>query len=110
VTEFDGVIIGAGQHGLVLGCYLARAGLRVAVVERRMQYGGGLMSEEVTLPGFVHNLHSVNHWDLQRTPWYRDLELASRVRYVTPEYEFSQPHRDGTALVVVTGNIAVGVP
>lgn len=96
---FDGVIIGAGQHGLVLGCYLARAGLRVALVERRMQYGGGLMTEEVTLPGFAHNLHSVNHWDLVRTPWYRDLELAERVPYVTPRYEFSQPHRDGTALV-----------
>ncbi len=64
-----------------------------------MQYGGGLMTEEVTVPGFVHNLHSINHWDLKRTPWYRDLELSARVRYVTPSYEFSQPHRDGTALV-----------
>lgn len=97
--RFDGVIVGAGQHGLVLGCYLARAGLRVALVDRRLQYGGGLMTEEVTLPGFVHNLHSVNHWDLTRTPWYSDLELADRVPYVTPEIEFSQPHRDGTALV-----------
>ncbi len=96
---FDGVIIGAGQHGLILGCYLARAGLRVALVDRATQYGGGLMSEEVTLPGFVHNLHSINHWDLQRTPWYRDLQLSARVPYVTPAYEFSQPHSDGTALV-----------
>ena len=96
---FDGVIIGAGQHGLVLGCYLAKAGLKVALVDRRMQYGGGLMSEEVTRPGFVHNLHSINHWDLQRTPWYRDLQLSARVPYVTPAYEFSQPHSDGTALV-----------
>lgn len=99
LETFDGVIVGAGQHGLVLGCYLARAGLRVALVDRRLQYGGGLMTEEVTLPGFVHNLHSVNHWDLLRTPWFRDLELSARVRYVTPEYEFSQPHADGTALV-----------
>lgn len=98
-AAFDGVIIGAGQHGLILGCYLARAGLRVALVDRRMQYGGGLMTEEVTLPGYVHNLHSINHWDLKRTPWYRDLQLSARVPYVTPAYEFSQPHRDGTALV-----------
>jgi phytoene dehydrogenase-like protein len=98
-ANYDGIIIGSGQHGLVLGCYLAKAGLKVALVERRMQYGGGLMTEEVTVPGFVHNLHSINHWDLKGTPWYSDLELSARVPYVTPAYEFSQPHSDGTALV-----------
>ncbi len=97
--SYDGIIIGAGQHGLILGCYLAKAGLKVALIDGRMQYGGGLMTEEVTIPGFVHNLHSINHWDLKRTPWYRDLQLSARVRYATPSYEFSQPHRDGTALV-----------
>ena len=96
---FDAVVVGAGQHGLVLSCYLQRSGLDVALVERRMQYGGGLMTEEVTLPGFQHNLHSINHWDLLGTPWYRDLGLAEKVEYVTPKVEFSQPHRDGTALV-----------
>jgi 2-keto-4-pentenoate hydratase/2-oxohepta-3-ene-1,7-dioic acid hydratase in catechol pathway/phytoene dehydrogenase-like protein len=98
-ANYDGIIIGSGQHGLVLACYLAKAGLKVALVERRMQYGGGLMTEEVTVPGFVHNLHSINHWDLKGTPWYSDLELSARVPYVTPAYEFSQPHSDGTALV-----------
>ncbi len=96
---FDAIVIGSGQHGLVLSSYLQRAGLRVLLTERRMQYGGGLMTEEVTLPGFYHNLHSINHWDLLNTPWYRDLDLADRVPYVTPRIEFSQPHRDGTALV-----------
>jgi phytoene dehydrogenase-like protein len=96
---YDGVIIGSGQHGLILGAYLARAGLRVAVLERRLLYGGGLGTVEVTKPGFYHQLHSVNHFNITRTPWYRDLELATRVRYVTPRYDFAQPHRDGTALV-----------
>ena len=40
--SYDGIIIGAGQHGLVLGSYLARAGLRILLVERRLTYGGGL--------------------------------------------------------------------
>lgn len=96
---FDGIVIGSGQHGLVLACYLQKQGLDVLLLERRMQYGGGLMTEEVTLPGFHHNLHSVNHWDLMGTPWYRDLQMADRVPYVTPQVEFSQPHADGTALV-----------
>jgi phytoene dehydrogenase-like protein len=96
---YDGIIIGSGQHGLVLGSYLARAGLKVAIVERRMQYGGGLMTEERTLPGFLHNLHSINHFSITTTPWFRDLGLAEKVGYITPRYEFAQPHRDGSALV-----------
>ncbi|MFV2084644.1 phytoene desaturase family protein [Micromonospora sp. LOL_021] len=96
---YDGIIIGAGQHGLILGTYLARAGLRVLLVERRLRHGGGLSTEERTLPGFQHNLHSINHFSVTSTPWFRDLGLSARVRYLTPRYEFAQPHRDGSALV-----------
>jgi phytoene dehydrogenase-like protein len=99
IDQYDGVIIGAGQHGLVLGSYLARCGLRIALVERRAKFGGGLSTEESTLPGFKHNLHSVNHFSITATPWFRDLELKAAVPYVTPRYEFAQPHADGTALV-----------
>jgi phytoene dehydrogenase-like protein len=38
---YDGVVIGSGQHGLILGSYLARQGLKIAVLERRLIYGGG---------------------------------------------------------------------
>jgi phytoene dehydrogenase-like protein len=97
---YDGIIIGAGQHGLVLGSYLAKAGLRVLLVERRLTYGGGLSTREVTLPGFYHNLHSINHFHITETPWFKDLGLAARVTYITPRYEFGQAHLDGTALVL----------
>ncbi|MDT4904834.1 MAG: hypothetical protein QOH52_2850, partial [Pseudonocardiales bacterium] len=96
---FDGIVVGAGQHGLILGTYLAKAGLRVALLERRGTFGGGLSTEESTLPGFKHNLHSINHFSISSTPWFRDLGLSANVRYITPRYEFAQPHRDGTALV-----------
>jgi phytoene dehydrogenase-like protein len=96
---YDGVVIGSGQHGLILGSYLARQGLKIAVLERRLIYGGGLGTQEVTIPGFYHQLHSLNHFNITETPWYRDLDLGRSVRYVTPRYDFSQPHRDGTALV-----------
>ncbi len=97
--EFDGLIVGAGHHGLILGCYMAKAGLDVAIVERRLDYGGALTTKECTLPGFYHNLHSINHFDITGTPWYRDLGLDKRVPYITPHYEFCQPHHDGRALV-----------
>jgi phytoene dehydrogenase-like protein len=98
--SYDGIIIGAGQHGLVLGSYLARAGLRILLVERRLTYGGGLSTREVTKPGFYHNLHSINHFHITETPWFKDLGLEARVGYITPRYEFGQAHRDGTALVL----------
>ena len=96
---YDGIIIGAGHHGLVLGSYLAKCGLDVLLVDRRLRYGGGLSTEEVTEPGFYHNLHSINHFHISETPWFKDLNLADRVTYITPRYELGQPHLDGTALV-----------
>ena len=97
--DYDGIIIGAGHHGMVLGSYLARAGLKILLVERRLAYGGGLCTQEVTQPGFYHNLHSINHFHISETPWFRDLGLEDRVTYITPRYEFGQPHLDGSALV-----------
>lgn len=98
-TSYDGVIIGAGQHGLILGTYLARAGLNILLVERRLQYGGGLATIEATEPGYYHNSHSINHFHITEAPWFHDLGLSEKVRYVTPVHEFGQPHPDGSALV-----------
>jgi phytoene dehydrogenase-like protein len=97
--SYDGIIIGAGHHGLVLGSYLAKAGLNLLLVERRLEYGGGLSTKEATKPGFYHNLHSINHFHISATPWFEDLQLADKVTYITPRYEFGQAHRDGSALV-----------
>lgn len=97
---YDGIVIGAGHHGLILASYLARAGLKVLLAERRLTYGGGLCTREVTLPGFYHNLHSINHFHISEAPWFKDLGLDERVTYITPRYEFGQAHRDGTALVL----------
>jgi phytoene dehydrogenase-like protein len=96
---YDGIIIGAGHHGLVLGSYLARQGLDILIVDRRLRYGGGLATEEATLPGFFHNLHSINHFHISHTPWFNDLGLNDTVEYITPRYEFGQPHRDRSALI-----------
>ena len=98
--DYDGIIIGAGHHGMVLGSYLARAGLKILLVERRLTYGGGLCTMEATKPGFYHNLHSINHFHISETPWFKDLGLEDRVTYITPRYEFGQPHLDGSALIL----------
>jgi phytoene dehydrogenase-like protein len=101
--DYDGIVIGAGHHGLVLATYLAKAGLKILLVERRLNYGGGLTTKQVTKAGFYHNLHSINHFQISNSPWFKDLELSDKVTYITPPYEFAQPHRDGSALVFGRG-------
>jgi len=55
MTETDVVIIGAGHNGLTCAAYLARAGLRVRVVERRKVAGGAAVTEEFH-PGFRNSV------------------------------------------------------
>jgi phytoene dehydrogenase-like protein len=43
---YDGIIIGAGHHGLILGSYLAKAGLSVLLVDRRLQYGAASLPKK----------------------------------------------------------------
>ncbi len=75
MREYDAIIIGGGHNGLILGNYLAKAGLKTLILERRLEIGGGLSTEEVTIPGFLHNLHSHFHDTINIMPCYKDLEL-----------------------------------
>ena len=71
--QFDAIVIGAGHNGLVTAGYLARAGLKVAVFEKRGVVGGCAVTEEVW-PGFkISRLSYVN--SLFRPEIVRDLGL-----------------------------------
>lgn len=52
----DVLVLGAGPNGLVAATYLARAGLRVEILEATDHSGGACRSAELTLPGFVHDV------------------------------------------------------
>ena len=72
-TTYDAIIIGAGHNGLVTAAYLAKAGLRVLVLERRYIVGGAAVTEEI-FPGFkVSTLSYVN--SLFRPKIIKDLRL-----------------------------------
>src|SRR5947209_4235943 len=71
--QYDAIIIGAGHNGLVTACYLARAGWKVLVLERRYLVGGACVTEEV-FPGFkVSTAAYVN--SLFRKEIIRELKL-----------------------------------
>ncbi len=75
-AQFDVVVIGAGHNGLVTACYLARAGRKVLVLERRPVVGGACVTEEDVFPGFkVSTAAYVN--SLFRKEIVRDLKLKS---------------------------------
>ena len=56
--HYDAIIIGAGHNGLTCACYLARAGLKVLVLEQYHTVGGMTVTEEETLPGFWSDIHA----------------------------------------------------
>ena len=55
--RYDAIILGAGHNGLVCGTYLAKAGLKVLVLERRHVIGGAAVTEEFS-PGFRASIFS----------------------------------------------------
>ncbi len=72
---FDVIVVGAGHNGLVCACYLARAGRRVLVIERRPVVGGAVCTEEI-VPGFRFDTGSSVHIMFRMTPIMEELELA----------------------------------
>ncbi|HEU5066108.1 MAG TPA: FAD-dependent oxidoreductase, partial [Gaiellaceae bacterium] len=91
------VVIGSGPNGLAAAITMARAGWDVTVHEAADTVGGGVRSEELTLPGFVHDVCSAIHPLGRDSPFFRDLELP--VDWIQPNAPAAHPLDDGTAVV-----------
>jgi len=100
--EFDVVIAGAGHNALVVGCYLAKAGLKVCIAERKEKAGGSVATAEITGPGFKPDICSVSHAMLMANPMVRndELELYSKfgLRYSHPDKMTAMIFDDGSVL------------
>jgi phytoene dehydrogenase-like protein len=82
VTNYDAIVVGAGHNGLTNAAYLARAGLKVLVLERNPFIGGAAVSREIHEGWIYSNCSYV--CSLLRPELFRDLELAKHGLQVVP--------------------------
>jgi len=104
--DADAVVVGSGPNGLAAAITFAAAGLRVQVIEGAAAPGGGCRTEELTLPGFRHDVCSTAHPLALASPFFRRFDPAARgVRFAHPEVVYAHP-LDGGRAGIVTRSVA----
>lgn len=100
MPDCDALFIGAGHNALVCAGYLAKAGYRVIMLERRPVPGGAVVTEEI-VPGYKFDLGGSAHILIHHTPIVRDLELARYgLEYVDVDPLFFAPFPDGRHITI----------
>ncbi len=98
----DAVVVGAGPNGLAGAVALAQHGLEVVVLEGRDTIGGGTRTEELTLPGLLHDVCSAVHPLAVASPFLTTLPLTDHgLRWCWPEIDLAHPLDGGRAAVMV---------
>ncbi|MGH7697619.1 MAG: phytoene desaturase family protein, partial [Candidatus Dormibacteria bacterium] len=99
--RYDACVVGSGPNGLAGALTLARAGLRVLVVEGAERPGGGCRTESLTLPGFRHDTCSTAHPLAAASRFFRDFGLADHgVELLHPQVVYGHALDGGRAAVV----------
>jgi phytoene dehydrogenase-like protein len=100
MPDCDVLLIGAGHNALVCAGYLAQAGYKVILLERRHKVGGAVVTEEM-VPGFHFDLGGSAHILIHHTPIVADLQLERYgLEYLDVDPLFFAPFPDGSHLTI----------
>lgn len=98
----DAVVVGAGPNGLAAAVTLARQGFTVTVLEGADTIGGGTRTEELTVPGVLHDVCSAVHPFAVASPYLATLPLEQHgLQWCWPEVDLAHPLDGRTAGVLV---------
>ncbi|HEY3168837.1 MAG TPA: NAD(P)/FAD-dependent oxidoreductase, partial [Candidatus Binatia bacterium] len=109
--QWDVILIGAGQNNFALGTYLGMAGLKTVICESRLENGGRLASEEITMPGYWHNTLAYFQDNRAVSPVWKELNWANghHAEFVSPPVVAALLLKDGHSVShhqSVTGTVA----
>src|SRR5215471_16438871 len=97
----DAVVIGAGPNGLTAAAVLARQGWRVLVLEAKGRPGGALYSEELTRPGYLHDIGAAFFPFADHSPAFRALDLTGAgLKWCNARCESCHPAPDGSCAAI----------
>jgi phytoene dehydrogenase-like protein len=113
----EAIVVGAGPNGLVAALVLARAGWGVTVLEAASTPGGGTRTDQLTLPGVLHDVCSAIHPLAVGSPAFRELATGPRaladhgLEWIHPEVPLAHPLDGGRAAVLArdVGSTADGL-
>jgi phytoene dehydrogenase-like protein len=98
VERYDAVVVGGGHNGLVAAITLAEAGRSVLLCEAADRLGGAVATEELTLPGFLHDTYSSVYPASVASPAIARLPLAEHgLEWVHPPVAMAHPLDGGRA-------------
>ena len=100
-SDWDAIVIGAGPNGLMTAAYLAKAGVKVVLVERRYEIGGGLVTEEILYPCYYSNAHAIYHLMVDYMPVLRDFNLDPHsIVWIKPNAQTAMVFANGKSLLL----------
>jgi phytoene dehydrogenase-like protein len=105
MNKFDAIIIGSGHNGLITGCYLAKAGYKVGVIEKRDTIGGAVCTETMFKSpenphGFRMDVGSSVHIMIHQTGIIEELGLTDYgLEYIEMDPFMSYPIPDGKGVI-----------
>src|SRR3954471_17441632 len=101
MADREAIVVGSGPNGLAAAIVLARAGVSVRVLGAAGVIGGGMRTEELTLPGYAHDVCSAIHPLGVASPFFKTVPLTELgVEWIESPAALAHPFDDGTAALL----------